>query len=59
MQSEREQTIADFGEQWTRYTDNDGFYGSTELLKDIFDTEFEIFSSAEGARYVAPRGLMI
>ncbi len=36
MQSEREQTIADFGEQWTRYTDNDGFYGSTELLKDIF-----------------------
>ena len=30
-----------------------------ELLKDIFDTEFEIFSSAEGARYVAPRGLMI
>ena len=29
-------TIADFGEQWTAYTDNSGFYGSSELLADIF-----------------------
>ncbi|MFH2006376.1 MAG: class I SAM-dependent methyltransferase [bacterium] len=29
------QTIADFGDQWTRYTDNAGFYGSAELMKDI------------------------
>ncbi|HNI60867.1 MAG TPA: methyltransferase domain-containing protein [Pseudomonadota bacterium] len=36
LHSEREQTIDDFGEQWTRYTDNEGFYGSVELLKDIF-----------------------
>jgi SAM-dependent methyltransferase len=29
-------TIADFGEQWTRYPDNDGFFGSAELFNDIF-----------------------
>jgi SAM-dependent methyltransferase len=28
-------TIRDFGEQWTHYGDNDGFYGSTELFADI------------------------
>lgn len=31
----RDQTIADFGHQWTTYTTNDGFYGSVELLEDI------------------------
>jgi SAM-dependent methyltransferase len=30
------QTIADFSEQWTTFTDNTGYYGSTELLADIF-----------------------
>ncbi len=30
-------TIADFGEQWTRYPDNDGFFGSVELFDDIFN----------------------
>jgi SAM-dependent methyltransferase len=30
-----ERTIADFGEQWTRFTTNDGFYGSLELLRDM------------------------
>jgi SAM-dependent methyltransferase len=29
------QTIADFGDQWTRYTDNSGYYGSLGLLADI------------------------
>ena len=29
-------TISDFGEQWTRHTDNSGFYGSTELFVDTF-----------------------
>lgn len=28
-------TIADFGEQWTRYEDNPGYYGSPALLADI------------------------
>ncbi|MDW6020956.1 methyltransferase domain-containing protein [Mesorhizobium sp. BAC0120] len=31
-----ERTIDDFGDQWTRYTDNDGYYASPELLTDIF-----------------------
>lgn len=31
------QTIRDFGEQWTAFRDNSGFYGSTELLADIFE----------------------
>ena len=29
-------TIADFGEQWVRYSDNAGFYGSLELFQDAF-----------------------
>lgn len=31
-----QQTISDFGSQWTRYTQNEGYYGSTELLQDFF-----------------------
>ncbi|MDB4939275.1 MAG: class SAM-dependent methyltransferase, partial [Labilithrix sp.] len=31
-----EKTIADFGQQWTNYRDNSGFYGSTELFEDAF-----------------------
>ena len=31
----RDKTIADFGEQWTRYRDNEGFYGSQDLFADI------------------------
>lgn len=30
-----DRTIADFGDQWTRYTDNDGYYGSVDVLADI------------------------
>jgi SAM-dependent methyltransferase len=29
-------TINDFGKQWTRYRDNEGYYGSKEFLADIF-----------------------
>jgi SAM-dependent methyltransferase len=29
------QTIRDFGAQWTRFTDNSGYYGSNELFDDI------------------------
>lgn len=28
--------IEDFGDQWSRYRGNDGFYGSLELLQDMF-----------------------
>lgn len=30
-----QKTINDFGDQWKRYTDNSGYYGSTELFSDI------------------------
>jgi SAM-dependent methyltransferase len=30
-----EKTIDDFGDQWSRYTDNSGYYGSAELFSDI------------------------
>jgi SAM-dependent methyltransferase len=30
-----DQTIKDFGEQWLRYTDSDGFFGSMELFSDM------------------------
>ena len=32
---ETQRTIDDFGEQWTRYTTNDGYYASPELFEDI------------------------
>ncbi len=31
----RDRTIADFGDQWTRFQSNDGFYGSGELFADM------------------------
>jgi SAM-dependent methyltransferase len=30
-------SIADFGEQWSRYDDNPGYYGSPELFADIVE----------------------
>jgi len=33
----KDRTIRDFGEQWTRYRENDGYYASTELLRDIVE----------------------
>ncbi len=30
------QTIEDFGEQWTAFRDNPGYYGSADLLSDLF-----------------------
>ena len=30
-----DQTIKDFGSQWLRYRDNEGYYGSLELFEDI------------------------
>jgi SAM-dependent methyltransferase len=37
MQKIDQRTIADFGDQWRRYTDNSGWYGSAELLADIIE----------------------
>jgi SAM-dependent methyltransferase len=30
-----DRTIKDFGEQWLKYSDNDGYYGSMELFSDM------------------------
>lgn len=30
------QTIADFGKQWTAYRDSDGYYGSLDIFRDMF-----------------------
>ena len=35
-------TIADFGEQWTRYTENHGYYASLGLLADIVGPLLEV-----------------
>ena len=32
----KNQTIEDFGEQWTAFRDNPGYYGSADLLSDLF-----------------------
>jgi SAM-dependent methyltransferase len=36
MNDLKTRTIEDFGEQWTAFRDNPGYYGSTELLADLF-----------------------
>jgi SAM-dependent methyltransferase len=33
----RERTIADFGEQWTAYSKNEGYYGSDSLFSDLVE----------------------
>jgi len=42
-------TIRDFGEQWSHYGDNAGWYGSAELLQDVFGPLVEL-SELRGAR---------
>lgn len=34
-QHETDKTISDFGDQWVRFTDNSGYYGSDELFEDL------------------------
>ncbi len=33
----RDKSILDFGEQWSRFTRNEGYYGSVALLRDIIE----------------------
>jgi SAM-dependent methyltransferase len=35
IRSKSDRTIDDFGQQWTHYRDNPGYYGSEDLLKDF------------------------
>jgi SAM-dependent methyltransferase len=44
-----QRTIADFGEQWNRYTDNSGWYGSVDLLRQIVEPLLPI-SEIKGRR---------
>jgi SAM-dependent methyltransferase len=44
-----QQTIADFGAQWTLYRENPGYYGSLALLKDILEPALPI-SEISGRR---------
>jgi SAM-dependent methyltransferase len=44
-------TIADFGEQWTRFRDNSGYYGSTALFADFVGPLLDL-AEIKGARVV-------
>lgn len=48
MSQANQQTIDDFGEQWTRYPGNDGYYASLELFGDICGPLLT-FAELEGA----------
>jgi SAM-dependent methyltransferase len=37
-----QQTIADFGAQWTQFTENRGYYASPSLLADVFGPLFSL-----------------
>ena len=37
----KDRTINDFGEQWLKYPDNEGYYGSLELFSDILSPFLE------------------
>jgi SAM-dependent methyltransferase len=39
---EKDRTITDFGEQWHKYSDNEGYYGSLELFSDILSPFLKI-----------------
>jgi len=39
--SRQDRTINDFGEQWLKYPDNEGYYGSLELFSDILSPFLE------------------
>lgn len=44
-----ERTVRDFGEQWTRYQDNTGYYASADLLADIVEPLLPV-EAIHGAR---------
>jgi SAM-dependent methyltransferase len=44
-----DRTIRDFGDQWSHYGSNDGFYASLELLQDVFGPLVDV-AEFRGAR---------
>jgi SAM-dependent methyltransferase len=49
--AEHDRTIRDFGDQWSHYGSNEGFYGSVELLQDMFGPLVAL-EELKGARVV-------
>lgn len=49
MSADNDRTIRDFGDQWSNYAGNEGFYGSLELMQDIFGPLLEL-EEVRGAR---------
>ncbi|MCB4756451.1 MAG: class I SAM-dependent methyltransferase [Elusimicrobia bacterium] len=47
-QTLRQRTIDDFGEQWTHFPDNEGFYGSSAILRDAIGPLFSLSDVAGG-----------
>jgi SAM-dependent methyltransferase len=47
--SSKNETIKDFGEQWLRYRNNEGYYGSLELFSDIL-TPFLVPDDIRGCK---------
>ena len=35
LELKKSKTIEDFGDQWTRFQKNEGYYGSQEMMRDI------------------------
>jgi predicted RNA methylase len=42
MKIRKDKTIEDFGEQWSFFTDNTGYYSSIDVLIDILGPDFDI-----------------
>jgi SAM-dependent methyltransferase len=49
--TEDDRTIRDFGDQWSHYGGNEGFYGSLELLQDVLGPLVDV-AEFQGARVV-------
>lgn len=49
IERRRDKTIVDFGEQWTHFTTNEGYYGSLSAFRDIVEPTVSIADFA-GAR---------
>lgn len=49
IQVKRDRTIRDFGDQWSRYVDNEGYYASLALFSDIVEPLISV-KDFEGAR---------
>lgn len=45
----RDRSIRDFGDQWTKFTRNEGYYASRELLRDIVEPLLPV-AAVEGAK---------